>query len=138
MYSTLFRSHLDYCDIIYHIPPKIHPPPLGMSLHDHMEMIEKIQYQAALAVTGAWQGISPVKLYEESRWESLSDRRISRRVLQIHKIIDEKTLKREGVCAASLPTTMGIVAGFLVQNVLKYLLNFGTVSSYLGEFYPHL
>ena len=33
--------------------------------------------------------------------------------------IDEKTLKRDGVCAASLPTTMGIVAGFLVQNVLK-------------------
>jgi|EP01047_Picozoa_sp_COSAG01_P003126 ubiquitin-like modifier-activating enzyme 5 len=33
--------------------------------------------------------------------------------------IDEKTLKREGVCAASLPTTMGIVAGMLVQNSLK-------------------
>jgi ubiquitin-like modifier-activating enzyme 5 len=33
--------------------------------------------------------------------------------------IDESTLKREGVCAASLPTTMGIVAGFLVQNTLK-------------------
>ena len=33
--------------------------------------------------------------------------------------IDEKTLKRDGVCAASLPTTMGIVAGFLVQNTLK-------------------
>lgn len=41
--------------------------------------------------------------------------------------IDEKTLKREGVCAASLPTTMGIVAGLLVQNVLKYLLGFGQV-----------
>jgi len=46
--------------------------------------------------------------------------------------IDEKTLKREGVCAASLPTTMGMVAGFLVQNTLKYLLNFGQVSPYLG------
>jgi len=34
--------------------------------------------------------------------------------------IDESTLKREGVCAASLPTTMGIVAGFLIQNALKY------------------
>ena len=34
---------------------------------------------------------------------------------------DEKTLKREGVCAASLPTTMGIVAGLLVQNTLKYV-----------------
>merc|ERR1719323_1207386 len=55
--------------------------------------------------------------------------------------IDERTLKREGVCAASLPTTMGIVAGFLVQNVLKYLLKFGDVSHYLGynamkDFFP--
>ena len=33
--------------------------------------------------------------------------------------IDEKTLKREGVCAASLPTTMGIVSGMLIQNSLK-------------------
>jgi len=46
--------------------------------------------------------------------------------------IDEKTLKREGVCAASLPTTMGMVAGMLVQNVLKYLLGFGQISYYLG------
>ena len=41
--------------------------------------------------------------------------------------IDERTLKREGVCAASLPTTMGIVAGLLVQNALKYMLHFGQV-----------
>jgi len=46
--------------------------------------------------------------------------------------IDEKTLKREGVCAASLPTTMGMVAGMLVQNTLKYLLHFGQPSYYLG------
>nr|CAD7570627.1 unnamed protein product [Timema californicum] len=55
--------------------------------------------------------------------------------------IDEKTLKRDGVCAASLPTTMGIVAGFLVQNTLKYLLGFGEVTYYLGysaltDFFP--
>ncbi|GAB1606898.1 ubiquitin-like modifier-activating enzyme 5 isoform X1 [Argonauta hians] len=54
---------------------------------------------------------------------------------------DEKMLKREGVCAASLPTTMAVVAGFLVQNTLKYLLKFGTVSPYLGynaleDFFP--
>ena len=57
--------------------------------------------------------------------------------------IDEKTLKREGVCAASLPTTMGVVAGFLVQNTLKYLLKFGTVTYYLGynamqDFFPQM
>jgi len=55
--------------------------------------------------------------------------------------IDEKTLKRDGVCAASLPTTMGIIAGFLVQNTLKFLLSFGSVSHYLGynamqDFFP--
>ncbi len=33
--------------------------------------------------------------------------------------VDERTLKRDGVCAASLPTTMAVVAGFLVQNTLK-------------------
>ncbi|KAG8040306.1 hypothetical protein G9C98_000877 [Cotesia typhae] len=57
--------------------------------------------------------------------------------------IDEKTLKREGVCAASLPTTMGIVAGFLTQNALKFLLNFGNTSFYLGynameDFFPSM
>ncbi|XP_020280729.1 ubiquitin-like modifier-activating enzyme 5 [Pseudomyrmex gracilis] len=57
--------------------------------------------------------------------------------------VDEKTLKREGVCAASLPTTMSIVAGFLVQNALKFLLNFGQVSHYLGynameDFFPKM
>ncbi|XP_028128885.1 ubiquitin-like modifier-activating enzyme 5 [Diabrotica virgifera virgifera] len=55
--------------------------------------------------------------------------------------IDESTLKRDGVCAASLPTTMGIIAGFLVQNTLKYLLQFGQVTNYLGysaltDFFP--
>lgn len=55
--------------------------------------------------------------------------------------IDERTLKREGVCAASLPTTMGVVAGLLVQNTLKFLLKFGHVSPYLGynslkDFFP--
>ena len=27
MYNALVRSHFDYCDVIYHTPPKIHPPP---------------------------------------------------------------------------------------------------------------
>jgi ubiquitin-like modifier-activating enzyme 5 len=63
--------------------------------------------------------------------------------LVVAENIDEKTLKREGVCAASLPTTMGIVAGLLVQNSLKYLLNFGEVSYYLGynalnDFFPKM
>lgn len=45
---------------------------------------------------------------------------------------NEKQIRREGVCAASLPTTMGIIAGLLAQNVLKYFLNFGEVAYLLG------
>lgn len=63
--------------------------------------------------------------------------------LVVAENIDEKTLKREGVCAASLPTTMGIVSGMLVQNTIKYLLEFGEVSNYLGynaliDFFPKM
>ena len=91
MYKALVRSHLDYCDIIYHIPPTSREPHLGLALHDHMETVEKTQYQAALAVTGAWQGTSRIKIYEELGWESLSDRRMCKRVLQVQKILSEKT-----------------------------------------------
>ncbi|EAR89006.1 ubiquitin-like modifier-activating enzyme (macronuclear) [Tetrahymena thermophila SB210] len=45
---------------------------------------------------------------------------------------NEHTIKREGVCAASLPTTMGITAGFLAQNALKFLLDFGDLAFVLA------
>ena len=45
MYKALVRSHLDYCDVIYHIPSIIHQPPLGKSLCSLMERVERIQYQ---------------------------------------------------------------------------------------------
>ena len=54
-----------------------------------MEMLEKIHYQAA--ITGIWQGTSLNKLYEQLGWESLSDRRWSRRLFQIYKICNNMT-----------------------------------------------
>ena len=54
---------------------------------------------------------------------------------------DEKTIVRPGVCAASLPTTMSIIAGLMVQAALKYFLGFGKVGGCLGyealgDFFP--
>ncbi len=43
-----------------------------------------------------------------------------------------KPLKREGVCAASLPTTMTLVASIMVHSVLKFLLQFGEIHSYIS------
>ena len=90
MYKALIRPHLDNCDVIYHLPSKIHLPPLGRTLNSLMEKVERIQYQAALAITGAWQGSSRSKIYEELGW--VSDRRNCRRVLQICKILNRNTL----------------------------------------------
>ena len=44
----------------------------------------------------------------------------------------EASLKKEGVCVASLPTTSAIIAGLLVQNALKYLLRFGECTKVLA------
>ena len=89
MYKALVRPHLDYCDVIYHIPSK--QTHLGGVLNVLTEEAEKVQYQAGLAITGAWQGSSRSNLYEELGWESLSDRRWCRRILQIYKIVTNNT-----------------------------------------------
>jgi ubiquitin-like modifier-activating enzyme 5 len=54
---------------------------------------------------------------------------------------NEKDIVRDGVCAASLPTTMGLIAALLAQNALKFLLGFGQTSGYVGydalsDFFP--
>jgi ubiquitin-like modifier-activating enzyme 5 len=45
---------------------------------------------------------------------------------------DESKITRAVVCAASLPTTVSIVAGMLVQTALKLLLGFGTLNTCVG------
>ena len=64
MYKALVRSHLNYCDIIYHIPASNSQINLGVTLNSLMEKVERTQYQAALAITGTWQGTNRSKLYE--------------------------------------------------------------------------
>ena len=86
IYKALVRSRLDYCDIIYHIPTSNSQINLGATLNSLVEKVERTQYRAALAITGTWQGTNRSKLYEELGWETLSDRRWCRRILQIHKI----------------------------------------------------
>ena len=43
----------------------------------------------------------------------------------------ENKIKREGVCSASLPTTMGMTAGLLAHTAMKFLLEFEDLKYYL-------
>ena len=74
-YKCYIRPHLDYGDVLYH-----------NQRADLMDLLERIQYKAALIVSGCWQGTSRKKLYEELGWESLSDRRWLRRLTIFFKI----------------------------------------------------
>ena len=52
--------------------------------------IESVQYNAALAITGAIRGTSKEKLYQELGFESLKDRRWLRRLCYLYKIVNTK------------------------------------------------
>ena len=78
LYKLHARPHLDYGDVIYHIPSKICEFSQNTILPNLMEKLESVRYSAALAVTGTWRGTSREKLYAELGWESLSPRRWSR------------------------------------------------------------
>ena len=79
-YKMYVRPHLDYGDVIFH-----------NSRVYLMELLEQVQYKAALVVSGCWQGTSRVKLYNELGWESLSDRRWLRRLTYFYKILNRQT-----------------------------------------------
>ena len=85
------RPHLDYGDVIYHIPAKICKFSQNISLSKLMEKVESVQYSAARAVTGTWKGTSREKLYIELGWESLSSRRWSRRLTLFYNILNNLT-----------------------------------------------
>ena len=84
------RPHLDYGGVIYH--------------NQHMasmDLLERVQYKVGLIITNCWQGTSRIKLYKELGWESLSQRRLGRRMVVYHKILLNKTppyLKKTHCC----------------------------------------
>ena len=65
IYKSFARPHLDYGDIIY-------DQTINESFH---QRIESIQYNAAIAITGAIRGTSSENFYQELGLESLRSRR---------------------------------------------------------------
>ena len=88
IYKLYVRPHLDYGDVIYHIPAKVCDFSGNIVLPNLMEKLESVQYSAALAVTGTWRGTSRDKLYIDLGWESLSSRRWSRRLTLFYKFVN--------------------------------------------------
>ena len=84
IYKLFARPHLDYDDIIY-------DQTFNESFH---QRIESIQYNAAIAITGAIKGTSSERFYQELGLESLRSRsrRWLRKLCLFYKIYKNKSL----------------------------------------------
>ena len=92
IYRALVRPHLDYGDIIYD----------NSSNATFSQMIESVQYNAELAITGAIHGSSRDKLYQELGFESFHDRRWFRKLCFYYKI-------RQNLCPLYLTELLPIL-----------------------------
>ena len=80
IYKSFLRPLVDYGDIIYDQPNN----------ESFCEKLESIQYNAALAITGAIQGTSRDKIYAELGLESLKARRRYKRLSCMFKIMNKQ------------------------------------------------
>ena len=80
IYKCFISPHLDYADIIYDQTD-------NLSLH---QKLESIQYNAALALTGAIRGISRENLYQKLGLESLQLQRRYRKLCCFYKIYNKQ------------------------------------------------
>ena len=76
IYKSIIRPRLDYGDIIYGQPND----------QAFSNKLEAVEYNAALAITGAIRGTSKAKMNQELRLESLKSRRWFRRPCYFYKI----------------------------------------------------
>ena len=77
IYKAFVTPHLDYCDILY-------DQTYNASFH---QKLEKIQYNACIAITGAIRGTSKEKIYEELDLEFLESGRWFRKLCFFSKIL---------------------------------------------------
>ena len=76
IYKSFIRPLLDYADVIYDQP----------SNASFSKKIESVQYNGALAITGAIKGSSREKLYQELGLEYLYQRRWARRLCLLYNV----------------------------------------------------
>ena len=80
IYKSFLRPHLDYGDVIY-----------DRAFNESFQnKLESVQYNAALAITGAIRGSSREKLYQELGLESLKSRRWYRKLCLFFKLKKNK------------------------------------------------
>ena len=79
IYKSFIRPHLDYGNVMYDQAYNV----------SFQQKVESIQYNAAVAITGAIRRTSKEKLFEELGLQSLQHRRWYRNLCCFYKILKE-------------------------------------------------
>jgi len=96
-----------------------------------MKLLESTQYQAALAVSGAWKGTNRTIIYEELGWETLNHSRVFRRLTQFYKIMSGLT---PDYLRTPIPSLRGHLFGYRYSNILNTI--FCRTDKYKSSFFP--
>ena len=103
-----------------------------MSLSFWMGKLERVQYHAALAVTGTWKGTNREKIYDELGLEPLWKRRWFRFLVQFYKIQNDLT---PNYLKIPVPPTRSHLYGLRSDNVLNFIKC--RTNPYSNTFCPH-
>ena len=121
IYKSFVRPHLHYDDVIY-------DKHYNNSFH---QKLDSIQYNAALAITGAIRRSSREKLYQELGLESLKQRRWFRKLCYFFKITKNQSPK---YLFDKIPTTR---TAYRTRNNIGNISSFNVKHTFLkNSFFP--
>ena len=107
IYKSFLRPQLDYGDIIYN-------QAYNVSFH---QKLESVQYNSALAITGAIRGTSTEKLYNELGLENLEKRRWYRKLCCFYKVYKSHSPK---YLFNIIPVTVSIYNTRSTNNISQF------------------
>jgi hypothetical protein len=124
LYKGFIRPILEYADVVWHIPA------------DHrqvLNILERVQLEAARLVTGATRRCPTQKLYEEVGWELLALRRQFHRAIMMFKIV---TAKAPVYLQDLLPDRVNARTRYNLRNRGDLQVPFARLEKYSYSFFP--
>ena len=123
IYKSFIRPSLEYADVVWH----------NCSVSDS-RLIERVQYECSLTVSGAVRGSSYSSLLQELGWEKLSDRRYIHSLVLFYKIVNGQARQ---YLTNLLPPAVSGASAYNLRNKSNLQLPVCNTNSFLNSFIPY-
>lgn len=123
IYKTFIRPSLEYADVVWH----------SCSDSDS-RLIERLQYECSLTVSGAVRGSSYSSVIQELGWEKLSERRYVHSLLLFYKIANGQARR---YLTDLLPPAVSEATSYNLRNKSNIQMPVCTTNRFLRSFVPY-